>query len=191
MLKILASSCALSVALFAALHVAGGPQPAGETAGASPCDRLPPTDLKRICASGRLVVARYQGQRPPFFFRGEGGQWQGFDVDLAGDIAERLGVEYQPRLAASFNDVVDLVADGSADLGISKLSITLERSQRVRFSKPYMTVYQTLLVNRLSAPMQEDPFTFLDRPAIRTSTRSGSFSDGPIISKSRLTSSSE
>ncbi len=140
---------------------------------ASPCDRLPPADLNRICTSGRLRVARYQGQRPPFFFQ-NGDEWQGFDVDLAADVARRLGVEVEPRLAASFDEVVDMVAVGDADLGVSKLSITLERSQRVRFSKPYMTVYQTLLINRLAAPKQDDPFAALDRPEVRVGALEGS-----------------
>ncbi len=141
---------------------------------AAPCDRLPPTDLRRICTSGKLVVARYEGERPPFFFRSKTGEWAGFDVDMARRIADRLGVDYEPRLAASFDAVVDLVAAGEADLGISKLSITLARSQRVRFSRPYMTVYQTLLINRLAAPKQEDPFASLDRPAARIGALEGS-----------------
>ncbi len=160
------------------LPATAGPQapepPAAEPLAASPCDRLPPADLHRICRSGRLRVARYDGQRPPFFFSGDDGKWQGFDVDLAADIARRLGVEVEPRLTASFDEVVDRVASGDADLAISKLSITLERSQRVRFSKPYMTVYQTLLINRLAAPQQDDPFIALDRPEVRVGALEGS-----------------
>ncbi len=154
----------------------GVAEPPREPGPATPshCIDLPP-DLERICAGGRLRVARYLGQRPPFFFqKGDSREWQGFDVDLASDVAERLGVEVEPRLAASFDEVVDLVAGGSADLAISKLSITLERSQRVRFSKPYMTVYQTLLINRLSAPTQESPFGLLNRPEIRVGALEGS-----------------
>lgn len=162
------------VCLLSPIPAEAGPQPADESALASPCDRRLPADLKRICASGRLRVARYQGQRPPFFFQDEDQQWQGFDVDLAADIARRLGVEVEALPAASFDGVVDLVADGSADLAISKLSVTLERSQRVRFSKPYMTVYQTLLINRLAAPTQDDPFASLDRPAVKIGALEGS-----------------
>ncbi len=168
----------LALTALALLSAEAGPQAtdppmAEETAVASPCDRLPPADLNRICTSGRLRVARYGGQRPPFFFQ-NGDEWQGFDVDLAADVARRLGVEVEPRLAVSFDGVVDMVADGDADLAISKLSITLERSQRVRFSKPYMTVYQTLLINRLAAPKQDDPFTALNRPQVRTGALEGS-----------------
>lgn len=167
-----------AVLLMGALAPAPGPAAAAQAPTASPpstpCDRLPPTDLRRICDSGRLVVARYEGHRPPFFSRSPAGGWVGFDVDLARRIAERLGVAYEARLAASFDEVVDLVAAGEADLGISKLSITLARSQRVRFSEPYMTVYQTLLINRLAAPKQQDPFAALDRPGARIGALGGS-----------------
>ncbi len=149
---------------------------------ASECDHLPPTDLRRICASGKLVVARYRGERPPFFteiasrdrWATTEQAWQGFDVDLARDIAKRLGVTYEARLADSFDEVVELVATRQADLGLSKLSITLARSQRVRFTSPYMTVYQTLLINRLAAPKQEDPFVFLNRANARVGALEGS-----------------
>ena len=170
MLKSLATAFALLLVLGLTPAVARQ----SEESAVSPCDRLPPTDLRRICERGRLRVARYQGQRPPFFFQGEDGEWLGFDVDLAQDIARRLDVEYEAKLAASFDGVVDLVADGSADLAISKLSITLDRSQRVRFSKPYMTVYQTLLINRLAAPKQQDPFAFLNQASMRIGALDGS-----------------
>lgn len=161
----------LSVAVTAAL---GATEPAAAEEAPGRCDHLPPSELRRICDRGRLVVARYDGQRPPFFFRDADGGWSGFDVDLSREIAERLGVVYEPRLAGSFDEVVQLVAAGAADIGISKLSITLERSQQVRFTQPYVTVYQTLLVNRLAAPAQQDPFEALDRPTARIGALDGS-----------------
>ncbi len=172
----------LLISLLAlALAAPATPQPASPGAD-SACDHLPPTDLRRICNSGKLVVARYRGERPPFFAEKPNRDswttpeqgWQGFDIDLARDIARRLGVAYEVRLADSFDEVVELVATRQADLGLSKLSVTLERSRRVRFSKPYMTVYQTLLINRLSAPKQEDPFVFLNRPTARIGALDGS-----------------
>ncbi len=169
----LAFHLAVMLAVLALAPGAAEAQAADEGAAASRCDALPP-DLGRICANGKLRVARYGGQRPPFFFHTGDGRWRGFDVELAADIARRLGVAAEETLAASFDEVVDLVAGGSADLAVSKLSITLERSQRVRFSRPYMTVYQTLLINRRSAPKQQDPFVYLNRPRARIGALEGS-----------------
>ncbi len=172
----------ISIVLLCAPPATSGAAPAEERApdAPSPCERLTPLDLRRICESGQLRVARYGGERPPFFYRQAGGirsdtrVWVGFDVDLARDIAKRLDVRFRTVLARSFNEVVDLVATRQADVGISKLSITLDRAQRVRFTKPYMTVYQTLLINRLSAPKQEDPFRFLNRATARIGALAGS-----------------
>ena len=109
-----------------------------------------------------LRFARYGGERPPFFSR-EGDEWVGFDVDLARDMASRMGVRYEEDASAkSFDEVVDRVASGDADIALSKLSATLERALRVRFSRPYLTVYQALLVNRLAAPRAADPFRDLN-----------------------------
>ncbi|MDX1502735.1 MAG: ABC transporter substrate-binding protein [Thermoanaerobaculia bacterium] len=148
------------VLLAAALLAA--PTRGQESPGDGACDGIRPVDLRSICERGELRVARYRGQRPPFFFERDG-RWVGFDVDLGRDIATRLGVEYREiPTAPSFDAVVDRVAEGSADLGLSKLSATLARATRVRFSRPYLTVYQALLVNRLSAPAGADPFRALD-----------------------------
>lgn len=118
-------------------------------------------------------MVRYEGERPPFFFL-KGDATVGFDVDLGRDMAERMGVRYREVTAAeSFDAVVDRVADGSADLGLSKLSATLARAQRVRFSRPYLTVYQALLVNRLSAPGGGDPFQALNAPGFTVGALGG------------------
>ena len=78
------------------------------------------------------------------------GQLAGLDVTLARDIAARLGVKASfNRSPKSFNEVVELVAQGGADVAISKLSRTLVRAQMVRFTKPYVTFRHAMLFNRL------------------------------------------
>jgi len=138
------------------------------------CAGVLPPDLKGICQRGVLLVARYEGDRPPFFFR-QGDAWVGFDVDVARDIAARMGVRYaEDASAASFDEVIDHIASGRADIAVSKLSSTLERAQRVRFSQPYLTVYQALLVNRIAAPRATDPFRDLNAPKYTIGALAGS-----------------
>ena len=164
---------AFPICLLLAAAAAGQPPPAAAEAG-SRCDRVLPGDLKRVCESGVLRVARYKGERPPFFFERDG-QWVGFGVDLGRDIAERLGVRYREDASAeSFDAVVDMVAAGEADIGLSKLSSTLERGLRVRFTDPYLTVYQALLVNRLSVPQRGDPFQSLNATGLIVGALDGS-----------------
>lgn len=107
-------------------------------------------DIQRIQKRGKLIVAMYYQDRPPWFYQDKQGQLAGIDVDMAQDIAQELGVDVEfDRVARSFNEVVDRVAKGQADLAISKLSVTLARAQRIRYTQPYIIFNQALLVNRL------------------------------------------
>lgn len=88
--------------------------------------------------------------QPPFYYVRSDGQLAGLDATLARDIASQLGVPVRfNRSAKSFNAVVELVAQGGADVGISKLSRTLVRAQMVRFTKPYVTFRHAMLLHRL------------------------------------------
>jgi ABC-type amino acid transport substrate-binding protein len=60
-----------------------------------------------------------------------------------------VGVEFLDQ-AESFDTVVDYVAVGRADIGVSKLSQTYNRLKRVRFSQPYVTLRHALLFNRVA-----------------------------------------
>ncbi|MGO8917046.1 MAG: ABC transporter substrate-binding protein [Stellaceae bacterium] len=107
-------------------------------------------DIKRILDRGRLVVAVAGFEVPPFVVTGENGALRGADIDLAQGMAKALGVAIDfDRRARSFDEVIDVVARHEADLAISRLSETLNRATRVRFSRPYLTLHHALLLNRL------------------------------------------
>jgi polar amino acid transport system substrate-binding protein len=109
-----------------------------------------PPDIRRMINKGTLNVAMYKTDMPPFFMQGPGGVLIGIDVRLAEDIAHNLGVRAQfNRTAQTFNEVIDTVARGEADIGISLLSATPPRARKVLFSDPYLTVQPALLVHRL------------------------------------------
>ena len=121
---------------------------------AAPAQEMAP-DIKRIVDRGQLVVAMYHRDTPPFFFRDEDGEMAGFDVRLIRNFAEHMGVSVSfNRTARFFDEVVDIVARGEADLAISQLSRTFARSMRVRFTHPYLVLRQGLLINRLELARQ-------------------------------------
>lgn len=108
-----------------------------------------PPDITRIVERGKLVVAVLGKDNPPFFAANQE-TVVGLDIDLAQAIAEQLGVKLEvKRSAQTFDEVVDAVYQLKADLAISKISRTLKRAKRVRFSTPYLRMRQGLLVNRL------------------------------------------
>jgi polar amino acid transport system substrate-binding protein len=109
-----------------------------------------PADIARIRQRGELVIAMLATDTPPFFYEKEG-KLVGLEVDLAKAIAQELKVEVRfTREAKSFNEVVDMVAQRRADLGISKLSRTLARAQIVYFSQPYLALNHALVLNRVA-----------------------------------------
>ncbi|HEX7866495.1 MAG TPA: ABC transporter substrate-binding protein [Variovorax sp.] len=112
--------------------------------------RLLAPDIARIVTRGELVVAMLKVDTPPFFFFDDSGQWTGLEVGLAQSLAKELGVKLRfNREAGTFNAVVDLLANGQADLAISKLSRTLARSQTIAFSDAYLTLNHSLILNRV------------------------------------------
>lgn len=114
-----------------------------------------PPDIQRIIDRGSLIVALLDTDNPPFFMAGEGDRLDGLDVKLATDLAHGLGVRLEfNRSATTFNEVVDNVFKHHADIAISKISRTMSRIQRVRFSDPYLRMRQGLLVNRLRLAQQ-------------------------------------
>src|SRR5256712_11914280 len=144
----------LAVALCAAMVSAAptpkllpDPTPGASTVPAAAPDLRAP-DIKASLDRGELIVAMTEGDQPPFYYVGPDGQLAGLDATLARDIASRLGVKVSfNRNPKSFNEVVELVAQGGADIAISKLSRTLVRAQMVRFTRPYVTFRHAMLLN--------------------------------------------
>jgi ABC-type amino acid transport substrate-binding protein len=147
---------------------------------------LLPPDIKRIKDRGKIIVAQCSIVQPGFYWFDDGGAADsepffpykgrrliGTDIAMAMQIAEELGVELElDRSSKDFNAVCRRVANGQADIGISKLSITLERAQYVRFTRPYAVLGAGLLVNRLQQAKTRSKASLWDR-CNRPGTRIG------------------
>jgi len=108
-------------------------------------------ELKAIHDKGYIVFGMAAGDQKPFkYVDPASGELIGLDVEIAYAIANRLGVKAVfNRSAKSFDGVVQLVANKEADIALSKLSLTTQRAELVRFTQPYIVLRQALLVNRL------------------------------------------
>jgi polar amino acid transport system substrate-binding protein len=108
-----------------------------------------PADLTSIKAKGTLRIAITHFDIPPFHIRRADGTYVGKDIEFARELGTALKVKIvfvdEPT---SFDAVVDAVATGRADIGLSKLSQTYDRVAYVRFSEPYITLRHALLYNR-------------------------------------------
>lgn len=84
-----------------------------------------------IAASGVLRTAT-DPFAAPFTYRSPDGNFIGFDVELAGQIADALGLELAIE-PVPFTALLPAVASGEADIAISGLFITDERLNNVDF----------------------------------------------------------
>ncbi|HZK51133.1 MAG TPA: glutamate ABC transporter substrate-binding protein [Actinomycetota bacterium] len=83
---------------------------------------------------------------PPFGFENpQSNEIEGFDVDMGNYIADRLGVEAEYIEAISDNRI-PFLADGTADLILSTMTITTDRDAEIDFSRPYYVAQGRILV---------------------------------------------
>lgn len=114
-----------------------------------------PTSIQAIVNRGKLVVAMYSQDVPPFYYVDKNNQLTGLDIVLIKGFANLLGVSVEfDRNAQFIDDVIDKVEKHEADMAICKLSLTFNRAKRVLFSNPYINLHQSLLVNRLELSKQ-------------------------------------
>jgi ABC-type amino acid transport substrate-binding protein len=110
-----------------------------------------PPEIRAILQRDSIVFGMTTADQKPFFYTDkETGELIGLDVEIGYEIANRLGVRAVfNRDAASFDSVVLNVVNKKVDVALSKLSRTLRRGALVRFTSPYITFRQAVLVNRL------------------------------------------
>lgn len=131
-------------------------------------------DMARILKRGKLVVALVMKDEYPFFMRTPQGDETGFDIDMARDIAARLGVRVEfNRKAATFDEVIDIVARKEADLGISNLTATLERAKKVSFTIPYFKLNTYIVANRRQTIRQMSTHEIVNKQGVRIMVESG------------------
>ena len=73
---------------------------------------------------------------PPFEFQGQGGELEGFDMDLMKAIGKEAGLDIQFQ-SLPFDGIIPGLQAGTVDAAISGMTITPERQKTVSFSRPY------------------------------------------------------
>jgi L-cystine transport system substrate-binding protein len=101
--------------------------------------------LARVMESGVMRVANPQTS-PPYSFRDENDEVQGFDVDLANEIGERMGIEIE-FIQGTFDTFIPGLDNDRWDIVIAGMSITPEREEAADFSVPYRVASVTVFLN--------------------------------------------
>jgi polar amino acid transport system substrate-binding protein len=92
--------------------------------------------LAAICEAGVIRVSTDPAYPPQSFLNEDTGEYEGFDIDVANEIGERLGVEVE------FTDpTFDAVVAGSWadrwDMSVGSVTVTAEREEVLDFTQPY------------------------------------------------------
>lgn len=82
----------------------------------------------------------------PFEYETTSGELTGFDVDIAQAVFEdQLGVNYEFK-PTSFDSIIPSLNNGNFRIIMSAMTINDTRDEKVDFSDPYFTAYQTIIV---------------------------------------------
>ena len=98
--------------------------------------------------SGKLIMAT-NAAFPPYEYI-EGNEIVGIDAEIAGAIAEKLGLELQID-DMEFDSIVESVKGGKADIGLAGMTVTPERQEVINFTTSYATGVQVVIVTEGSA----------------------------------------
>ncbi len=104
--------------------------------------------LQKILDKGVLVLGLDE-TFPPMGYRNESGTIVGFDIDLATEVAARLGVELKLQ-PIDWNAKEMELNDGKIDMIWNGMSLTPARIEEMNMSKPYIANRQIIIVNENS-----------------------------------------
>jgi polar amino acid transport system substrate-binding protein len=143
------------IASLALLGAACSEEPA--PAGGGPSSTSPsaePDLLATIKTQGFIRVATDQKYKPQSWYDAKAGEWKGFDVEVAREIADRLGVEakiehrgWEVITAGSWND--------RWDVSVGSMTITVDREELFSFTPAYYYTPASIAVHTDNTSVQD------------------------------------
>lgn len=133
-LTTIASAAVATFALAASLVGCGGSESTGATSSAGE------TAAAEIAFvnDGKLTCVSEIGFAPFEYFEAGSSEPVGFDIDVAHEVANRLGVECEFLPTQDFDSLIPTIKEGGkADIAIAAVTITDERAQEIDFTDPY------------------------------------------------------
>ncbi len=92
--------------------------------------------LAKICQDGVLRVSTDPAYPPQSSYDEASNTWEGFDIDVATEIADRMGVQIKWETPA-WDTITAGHWNDRWDLSVGSMTITEERAQVLDFSDPY------------------------------------------------------
>lgn len=93
------------------------------------------------------IVVGLDDSFPPMGFRSDEDKIIGFDIDMANEMAKRMGVEIE-YMPTEWSGVIPALNSKKFDVIISAMSVTEERKKEIAFSNPYILEKQVIVVKK-------------------------------------------
>ncbi|MGN8875369.1 ABC transporter substrate-binding protein [Pseudoflavonifractor sp. HCP28S3_F10] len=134
----LGMAAALSLTLLAGCGSGTAAQPS------SPAASAPAGSAVSTVEAGKLHMST-NAAFPPYEMVADDGSFEGIDVEVAGAIAEKLGLELVVD-DMDFDAALLAAQNGQSDIVMAGVSVTDERKQVMEFSDTYTTAVQVIIV---------------------------------------------
>lgn len=102
--------------------------------------------LETILQRGELLVGMEAGYMP-FEMADKKGEFIGFDIDVAKEMAKAMGVKIT-FVNTAWDGIIPALVTEKFDIIISGMTVTQERNLKVNFADPYIIIGQTILLNK-------------------------------------------
>ncbi|MFN6560797.1 MAG: ABC transporter permease subunit [Nostoc sp. ChiSLP01] len=86
--------------------------------------------------AGKTLRVATEPAFPPFEFQGQGGELQGFSIDLMNAVATAANFKVNFQ-SLPFDGIIPALQAKTVDAAISSITITEERAKTISFSRPY------------------------------------------------------
>ena len=156
-------------ALRYALALGSGAAVASALAGPASAQAAPDSTLDRVRAAKVLRIAVLPGELPYFNKDLATGQWSGFSIEMANDIAKLLDVKLEYTESTYGNSILDLQSN-KIDLGFA-LNPTPQRALVVDFCGP---VFHHPFGAMLKKGLDAKTWTDINKPEINIAVDAGS-----------------
>jgi polar amino acid transport system substrate-binding protein len=101
---------------------------------------------EQILKNGELRVG-FEAGYMPFEMTDKKGNFVGFDIDVAKEMAKAMKVKFTP-VNTAWDGIIPALVTGKFDIIMSGMTITQERNLKVNFAEPYIIVGQTILIDK-------------------------------------------
>ena len=148
-------SLLLTAAMVASLTACGGSNTATTTAATTAADSTEAETVKDSAAvpetvepapTGGTFTIGFDQDFPPMGFVGDNGEYTGFDIEAAAEVAKRLGMEFVPQPIAWDSKDMELTS-GTIDCVWNGFTIN-GREDAYTWSDPYMNNEQVFVVGK-------------------------------------------